>query len=1090
MAGTGVCGSSGDGGPALAAQLGANLYIRTDAGGALYLSDGDRVRRIGPGVTAGDGSIDGASDEVITTYAGGGTGVPGASPAPATSLALGHTLGLALSSGGDLYVGLFDGILRVDPLGAASLVRPGFGYGPTGDSLALLANGDLAWGSSDCRGFPDWQCFGRVNRLTSGGDGVVNGSAGETESPLAGYHDWAGLPLTTPPAPPRNSDGDGHGLSARLQTPTTIVPLPGGALVVVDVDNGLLRLVGSLHGGNPNQPPIADAGPSYAVVPGDRAILDGSASSDPEGGALAYRWTLVSRPPTSSAALVDATSVTALLVPDKKGIYRAQLVVNDGVLNSAPAFVEITAVNRPPVANAGPDHSLTFTRPPAEVESFALDGSGSSDPDGDTLTYAWTILTGPPGGGALAAWDTARPAFAPVVPGTFVVQLTVSDGAFTSTDTATVIAVDPAPAVDAGPDRVVHLGGVTLDGVARDPNGGAIQEWSWTLASKPAGSVATLSGDTRPSASFFADKVGRYEVRVVVRDEYSWSPADTVVIDATNTPPVARAGPDQSFTTFGGFVALDGSPSSDADPEDAIVQWSWSIVSAPGGSTATLGAYDTPRTSFSADELGTYVIRLAVFDGWAWSAPDDVVVTFANRPPVAGPDSATSAAGNAIVIDVLGNDSDPEGDDFMLTAVTPPAQGVVERLEPPAVPSTRLLYRPNPGASGTDTFSYTITTLLPGGASLGPSTTGSVTVTVAPNRPPFALPDSASIAVGGALDIPVLANDYDPDGDGFTLVSVSGATLGTAYVNAGFVYYQATPGATGTDTFTYAISDFDPYDSRVKSTVSGTVRVIVGQPPAPNTGFIDTLAGRITVTSPAGTLLEGLVQGLIPASPAPPFGVSYDYGLLGFTVRGVSAGQTITVRIELPPAGPTVNQYWKLQNGAWIRMGSAVVAGNVVVLTLTDGGTGDADGTANGVIVDPGAPGFAPPTASRLMVSLQPNRSAAQPLDGRTLSGPAFVFVAPSSGIARVRFWLDDPGMTRRPLRVDDRPEFDLVGSTPGGLALPLFTRLLRNGPHVVSAEVRREDGSVEILHAGFDVRRAWPWLEPGETTPGSSRED
>ena len=196
--------------------------------------------------------------------------------------------------------------------------------------------------------------------------------------------------------------------------------------------------------------------------------------------------------------------------------------------------------------------------------------------------------------------------------------------------------------------------------------------------SKPAGSTATLSGATTSSASFLADKVGRYEVRVVVRDENSWSPADTVVIDATNAAPVARAGPDQSFTTFGGFVELDGSASSDADPEDAIVQWNWWIASAPSGSTATLGGYDTSRASLSADKLGTYVIRLTVFDGWVWSAPDEVVVTFANRPPIAGPDATTSVAGNAVVVDVLANDSDPEGDDFVLTAVTPPAQGALD----------------------------------------------------------------------------------------------------------------------------------------------------------------------------------------------------------------------------------------------------------------------------------------------------------------------------------------------------------------------------------------------------------------------------
>ena len=137
VAGTGTCGFSGDGGPALAAQLGSNLYVRTDAGGALYVSDGDRVRRIGPGVT---GTIGG--DEVIATYAGGGTGAPGASPAPATSLALGRTLGLALSPAGDLYVALLNGILHVEPDGAASLVRSG--GGPTGPSTTRSRSSQTA----------------------------------------------------------------------------------------------------------------------------------------------------------------------------------------------------------------------------------------------------------------------------------------------------------------------------------------------------------------------------------------------------------------------------------------------------------------------------------------------------------------------------------------------------------------------------------------------------------------------------------------------------------------------------------------------------------------------------------------------------------------------------------------------------------------------------------------------------------------------------------------------------------------------------------------------------------------------------------
>ena len=389
VAGTGVCGQSGDGGPATAAQLGNDLYIRTDVGGALSVSDGDRVRRVIPG-QAGDGSIDGNPDEVITTYAGGGTETPGPTPVPATSLALGKTLGSAPSISGDLYVAYLDanigttGIVRVDAGGLASTVRQaGRRYGPAGDSLALLASGELAWGSSDCRGYPDWQCFGRVNRLTKGSDGFVNGSADESESPIAGYHDWAELPLTTPPAPPRNSNGDGHGLSARLQTPVSLVPLANGSFVIVDADNGLLRLVGSLTGGTTNTAPYADAGPSYTVNAGDTAILDGSQSGDADNDALTYRWTLLSKPLGSVAVLIDATAVTAALVPDVPGGYQVQLVVNDGTSDSAPAHAEITVANRAPVANAGPDQSATLQGPDGQTPvHFVLNGTASSTPTG------------------------------------------------------------------------------------------------------------------------------------------------------------------------------------------------------------------------------------------------------------------------------------------------------------------------------------------------------------------------------------------------------------------------------------------------------------------------------------------------------------------------------------------------------------------------------------------------------------------------------------------------------------------------------------------------------------------------------------
>ena len=82
------------------------------------------------------------------------------------------------------------------------------------------------------------------------------------------------------------------------------------------------------------------------------------------------------------------TSVRPNFTVDKPGTYVAQIIVNDGQVDSTPATVTISTQNSRPVANAGPDQ--TGSRQPV-----ALDGSGSHDADGDLLTFAWSLLSQP-----------------------------------------------------------------------------------------------------------------------------------------------------------------------------------------------------------------------------------------------------------------------------------------------------------------------------------------------------------------------------------------------------------------------------------------------------------------------------------------------------------------------------------------------------------------------------------------------------------------------------------------------------------------------------------------------------------------------
>ena len=121
-------------------------------------------------------------------------------------------------------------------------------------------------------------------------------------------------------------------------------------------------------------------------------------------------------------------------VADKSGSYVVQLIVNDGLVNSAPDTVTVTTTNSAPVANAGPDQAV------ATGSTVQLNGAGSSDVDGNPLTYAWTFVSKPAGSAAvLSNPSVVNPTFVADKSGSYVVQLIVNDGLVNSApDTVTV----------------------------------------------------------------------------------------------------------------------------------------------------------------------------------------------------------------------------------------------------------------------------------------------------------------------------------------------------------------------------------------------------------------------------------------------------------------------------------------------------------------------------------------------------------------------------------------------------------------------------------------------------------------------------
>jgi len=196
--------------------------------------------------------------------------------------------------------------------------------------------------------------------------------------------------------------------------------------------------------------------------------------------------------------------------------------------------------------------------------------------------------------------------------------------------------------------------------------------------------------------------------------------------------------------------------------------------------------------------------------GTYYASTLNIQYTLPNTPPNAADDTATTDEDQTVTINVLANDSDPDGDTLSISSVSAPANGSA------TINGDTIDYTPNPDYYGTDSFTYTITD--------GTDTaTATVTVTVnGVNDAPLAVDDSADTEQETTVSIPVLSNDSDPDGDTLTISSVSAPANGSATINGDTIDYTPAVGFSGDDTFTYTVTD-----GTASSTATVTVSVVL-----------------------------------------------------------------------------------------------------------------------------------------------------------------------------------------------------------------------------------------------------------------------
>ena len=292
---------------------------------------------------------------------------------------------------------------------------------------------------------------------------------------------------------------------------------------------------------------------------------------------------------------------------------------------------------------------------------------------------------------------------------------------------------------------------------------------------------------------------------------------------APNHPPTAVADTATSHGTAQVGVDVLG---NDTDPDrvPGHIGERLSVVVASGSSTAagtytcdSFGCTYRAASGFLGDDTFTYT--MTDLNG-AMSSSTVTVTVGPNAPPVANDDVTSilvNYAGGAVTrsIDVAQNDTDADGDFPRATGTGTTSHGGTYACGG----DSSCAFTPAVGFFGTDTFTYVAND------DAGGTSSATVSVTVGLDQPPTAGDDSATVRGSAPLEIPVFANDSDPEGQLVLAspadsLSVQGATVhchqdsGDGIGPAG-CRYQAPPGFAGTDTFTYTVGDasgvsFDP----------------------------------------------------------------------------------------------------------------------------------------------------------------------------------------------------------------------------------------------------------------------------------------
>ena len=593
--------------------------------------------------------------------------------------------------------------------------------------------------------------------------------------------------------------------------------------------------------------------------------------TDPESDPMTYTLNFGDGSAPVTGSVNASGTVTAQHTYNENNLFNISFSVSDGSKTSIAPTIQIEAgdINFPPeimsenvdLGFAEPDTLLTFS---AMV----------TDQDSDPMTYTWNFGDGQSTSGTVPTDGIITVTHTYTEIETYSSQLFVSDGVNSVQSDPVTVVIGEAPEFPVGDGLVLLLesdikigvgAGTTvtswLDGSGQGNNLFALGDPQILDNQTPTGQPAIVfDGDEdallREAATNSINNLpsgSQDRTMFFVVDYNSGRQKHAGALYGDNEPNqtfgLATGKRDQSLTVYGDTPIYDSGVASDGWLVQSVLLDNNNFSHYENGQLIDTGenVFDTDiqklvigQDMSGVAEKGMSVAAVLIYNRALTENERQQVENFLSAKyvmpqtdtiPVATDDNASTIEDVATLIDVMANDSDADGDAFNITAVTNAANGTTvidDNGTPGDLTDDQVLYTPDAGFVGTDTFDYTIT------GDEG-SDTATVTVIVDPSNDtvPVAIDDSASTNQNIAILIDALANDFDLDGDTFAFVSVSSPANGTATIDD-----NGTPSDTSDDSILYTPAiDFlgsDSFDYTIsgdEGTATATVTVNVTAPP-------------------------------------------------------------------------------------------------------------------------------------------------------------------------------------------------------------------------------------------------------------------